>query len=66
MDGLLFILAWQNVSPAHIPDIVIFFDAISIVCEDASKGRAPVTLPIASIEAGNCHSLPSLALRFVL
>lgn len=53
-------------SPAHIPDIVIFLDAISIVCEDASKGRAPVTLPIASIEAGNCHSLPSLALRFVL
>ncbi|XP_020081782.1 uncharacterized protein LOC109705460 isoform X1 [Ananas comosus] len=53
----------KNVSPAHIPDIVIFFDAISIVCEDASKGRAPVTLPIASIEAGNCHSLPSLALR---
>ncbi|KAF8401958.1 hypothetical protein HHK36_012909 [Tetracentron sinense] len=53
----------KNVSPAHIPDIVIFVDAITIVFEEAPKGGPPLSLPIACIEAGNDHSLPNLALR---
>lgn len=54
-------------SPAHIPDIVIYLDAITIVAEEeASKEGRPLYLPIASIDAGNDHNLPSLALRFLL
>ncbi|CAD5173353.1 unnamed protein product [Musa acuminata subsp. malaccensis] len=54
----------KNVSPAHIPDIVIYLDAITIVAEEeASKEGRPLYLPIASIDAGNDHNLPSLALR---
>lgn len=53
----------KNVSPAQIPDIVVFIDAITIVFEKAPKGGAPLFLPIACIEAGNDHSLPNLALR---
>ncbi|XP_068638913.1 uncharacterized protein [Aristolochia californica] len=53
----------KNVSPAHIPDVVIFLDAITIVFEEAPKGGPPQSLPIACIEAGNDHSLPNLALR---
>lgn len=53
----------KNVSPAHIPDILIFLDAITIVFEKAPKGRPLLSLPIACIEAGNDHSLPNLALR---
>lgn len=50
-------------SPAHIPDIIIYIDAITIVFEEASKDGLPSSLPIACIEAGNEHSLPNLALR---
>ncbi|RDX76300.1 hypothetical protein CR513_43714, partial [Mucuna pruriens] len=53
----------KNVAPAHVPDIVIFIDAITIVFEEATKSGPPSSLPIACIEAGNDHSLPNLALR---
>ncbi|XP_022733470.1 uncharacterized protein LOC111287295 [Durio zibethinus] len=53
----------KNVSPAHIPDIVVYIDAITVVLEEASKGGPPASLPIACIEAGDNHSLPNLALR---
>ncbi|XP_068643350.1 uncharacterized protein [Aristolochia californica] len=53
----------KNVSPAHIPDVVIFLDAIAIVFEEAPKGGPPQSLPTVCIEAGNDHSLPNLALR---
>ncbi|XWS34040.1 hypothetical protein CRYUN_Cryun21dG0005300 [Craigia yunnanensis] len=53
----------KNVSPAHIPDIVVYIDAITVVLEEASNGGPPVSLPIACIEAGDDHSLPNLALR---
>ncbi|KAI3696551.1 hypothetical protein L1987_79570 [Smallanthus sonchifolius] len=53
----------KNVSPAHMPDIVIYLDTITIIHEEASKGGPPLSLPIACIEAGNDHSLPDLALR---
>ena len=55
----------QNVAPAHIPDIVIYLDTITIIHEEASKGGPPLSLPIACIEAGNDHSLPDLALRLL-
>ena len=55
----------QNIAPAHEKDIVVFIDAITIVFEEASKGGAPLSLPIASIEVGHGHSLPNLALRCV-
>ena len=55
----------QNVAPAHVPGIVIFIDAITIVYEEATKSGPPSSLPIACIEAGNDHSLPNLALRFL-
>nr|TKS04137.1 hypothetical protein D5086_0000146920 [Populus alba] len=53
----------KNISPEHIPDIVVDIDAITIVFEEASKSCLPSSLPIACIEAGNDHSLPDLALR---
>ncbi|KAI7726704.1 hypothetical protein M8C21_000269 [Ambrosia artemisiifolia] len=53
----------KNVSPAHMPDIVIYLDTITIIHEEASKGGPPLSLPIACIEAGIDHSLPDLALR---
>ncbi|BAT74573.1 hypothetical protein LR48_Vigan01g102700 [Vigna angularis] len=53
----------KNVAPAHVPEIVIFIDAITIVFEEATKSGPPSSLPIACIEAGNDHSLPNLALR---
>ncbi|KAK9085956.1 hypothetical protein Sjap_026367 [Stephania japonica] len=53
----------KNVSPSHVPDIVIFLDAITIIFEEAPRKGPPVSLPIASIEAGNDCSLPNLALR---
>ncbi|KAG0480175.1 hypothetical protein HPP92_011033 [Vanilla planifolia] len=53
----------KNVSPAHLPDVVIFLDAITIIYEEASKGDPPFCLPISSVETGNGHSLPNLPLR---
>nr|XP_043636409.1 uncharacterized protein LOC122607494 [Erigeron canadensis] len=53
----------KNVSPAHLPDIVIYLDTITIIHEEASKGGPPLSLPIACTEAGNDHCLPNLALR---
>uniref|UniRef100_A0A0D3FDY2 Uncharacterized protein n=1 Tax=Oryza barthii TaxID=65489 RepID=A0A0D3FDY2_9ORYZ len=53
----------ENISPQHVKDIVVLVDAITIVFEEASKGGAPLSLPIASIEVGHGHSLPNLALR---
>ncbi|TYG41734.1 hypothetical protein ES288_D12G199400v1 [Gossypium darwinii] len=61
-DDLLCVLI-KNVSPAHIPDIVVYIDAITLVLEEASKGGPPASLPIACIEAGDGHCLPNLALR---
>jgi len=49
-----------------VKDIIVFIDAITIVFEEASKGGAPLSLPIASIEVGHGHSLPNLALRYML
>uniref|UniRef100_A0A0E0GGX9 RNA-binding S4 domain-containing protein n=1 Tax=Oryza nivara TaxID=4536 RepID=A0A0E0GGX9_ORYNI len=54
---------YSNISPHHVKDIVVLVDAITIVFEEASKGGAPLSLPIASIEVGHGHSLPNLALR---
>uniref|UniRef100_A0A0D9Z271 RNA-binding S4 domain-containing protein n=1 Tax=Oryza glumipatula TaxID=40148 RepID=A0A0D9Z271_9ORYZ len=54
---------YSNISPQHVKDIVVLVDAITIVFEEASKGGAPLSLPIASIEVGHGHSLPNLALR---
>lgn len=59
-------LLLQNVSPAHVPEVVVYIGAITIVLEEAVKGGPPLSLPIASIEAGDEHSLPNLALRFSL
>ncbi|PKA52281.1 hypothetical protein AXF42_Ash010177 [Apostasia shenzhenica] len=53
----------KNVSPAHLPDITIYVDAITIIYEEASKEGPPSCLPIASIETGNGHTLPNLPLR---
>ncbi|KAE8716079.1 hypothetical protein F3Y22_tig00110156pilonHSYRG00339 [Hibiscus syriacus] len=53
----------KNVSPAHIPNIVVHVDAITVVLEESSKVGPPASLPVACIEAGNDHSLPNLALR---
>ncbi|KAK1277179.1 hypothetical protein QJS04_geneDACA020215 [Acorus gramineus] len=53
----------KNVTPVHLPDIVIFLDAITIVFEEAPKGGSPLTLPISCIETGDGHALPNLALR---
>ncbi|XVF86005.1 hypothetical protein PTKIN_Ptkin17bG0166000 [Pterospermum kingtungense] len=61
--GDLLCVQIKNVSPVHIPDIVVYVDAITVVLEEASKGGPPVSLPIACIEAGEDHSLPNLALR---
>lgn len=55
----------QNVMPAHIPDSIIFLDAITVVFEEASKEGPYVSLPVASTETGNGYSLPNLALRLV-
>ncbi|ONM12149.1 hypothetical protein ZEAMMB73_Zm00001d001834 [Zea mays] len=55
----------KNIAPTHAKDIVVFIDAITIVFEEASKGGAPLSLPIASIEVGHGHSLPNLALRLL-
>ncbi|RLN29811.1 uncharacterized protein C2845_PM05G17430 [Panicum miliaceum] len=54
---------YSNIAPTHAKDIVVFIDAITIVFEEASKGGAPLSLPIVSIEVGHGHSLPNLALR---
>ncbi|BAS82344.1 Os03g0152800 [Oryza sativa Japonica Group] len=61
-ENLLCVLI-KNISPQHVKDIVVLVDAITIVFEEASKGGAPLSLPIASIEVGHGHSLPNLALR---
>lgn len=53
----------KNVIPAHLPDVVIFVDSVSIICEVAASGSRPVSVPIACIEAGNDDALPGLALR---
>lgn len=54
----------KNICPAHVPDIVVYIDAITIILEEASKaGGPPLSVPISCIEAGNDHSLPNLALR---
>eukprot|EP00253_Pinus_taeda_P032342 PITA_32342 len=55
----------KNVIPAHLPDVVIFVDSVSIICEVAASGSRPVSVPIACIEAGNDDALPGLALRCV-
>ncbi|KAK4762817.1 hypothetical protein SAY86_008585 [Trapa natans] len=53
----------KNISPEHVPDIVIYIDAITIVLEETAKGGPPLAFPIASIEPGEDCSLPNLALR---
>lgn len=56
----------QNVCPTHVPDIVVYIDAITIILEEASKAGSPLSVPIACIEAGTDHNLPNLALRLFL
>lgn len=53
----------KNIAPAHLPDIVVYVDAITIILEEASKDGPPLSVPLASIEAGTDHSLPNLVLR---
>lgn len=53
----------KNVSPAHVPDIVIYLDAITVIFEEASKGGPSMSSPVACVEPGNDHGLPGLALR---
>ncbi|KAL0908816.1 hypothetical protein M5K25_023324 [Dendrobium thyrsiflorum] len=53
----------KNVSPAHLPDITIFLDAITIIYDEPSKGSPPFYLPLSSIETGGGHNLPNLPLR---
>ncbi|KAK9750832.1 hypothetical protein RND81_02G225300 [Saponaria officinalis] len=53
----------KNVSPAHVQDIVVYIDAITIILEEASKGGPLSSVPVACIEAGTDHCLPNLALR---
>ncbi|KAI4370550.1 hypothetical protein MLD38_018895 [Melastoma candidum] len=53
----------KNVSPAHIPEIIVYIDAITIVLEETSRKMPPLSLPIASIEVGDDHNLPNLPLR---
>lgn len=53
----------KNVAPTHFPDIVVYLDSIAIIFEEASKEGLPLSLPIASVETGNGHSLPNLSLR---
>ncbi|KAF6156227.1 hypothetical protein GIB67_030230 [Kingdonia uniflora] len=53
----------KNVAPPHIPDIILYLDAITVVFEEAPKGGPPISLPIACIEAGDDHCLPNLVLR---
>ncbi|KAH9606843.1 hypothetical protein KSS87_020251 [Heliosperma pusillum] len=53
----------KNVSPVHIPDIIVYIDAITIILEEASKGCPSLSVPVACIEAGTDHGLPNLALR---
>lgn len=55
----------QNVSPAHVPDIVIYVDAITVIFEGASKGGPSMSSPVACVETGNDHGLPGLALRLI-
>lgn len=53
----------KNVSPAHIPDIIVYIDAVTIIFEETSRGGSPSSIPFACIEAGTDYSLPNLALR---
>uniref|UniRef100_A0A7N1A0U6 Uncharacterized protein n=1 Tax=Kalanchoe fedtschenkoi TaxID=63787 RepID=A0A7N1A0U6_KALFE len=53
----------KNVAPSHIPDVIIYVDAITVVYEEASTSGPPLSVPIACVEAGSDHSLPNLALR---
>ncbi|KAJ4734076.1 heat-inducible transcription repressor [Rhynchospora pubera] len=59
----------KNVAPEHLSDIIIYVDALTIVFEETSKNGTgagtckPLSLPIASIEAGDGHCLPNIALR---
>ncbi|KAL2903281.1 hypothetical protein RDABS01_001991 [Bienertia sinuspersici] len=53
----------KNVCPMHVPDIVVYIDAITIILEEASKVGPPLSVPIACIEAGTDHNLPNLSLR---
>jgi hypothetical protein len=65
-------LSLQNVVPEHLSGIIIYIDALTIVFEETSKGGSatgnnkPLSLPIASIDAGDGYGLPNLALRYVL
>ncbi|KAL5724684.1 hypothetical protein ACHQM5_007911 [Ranunculus cassubicifolius] len=53
----------KNVTPAHMPDIIIYIDTLAIVFEEAPQGGPPVSLPITCVEAGNDYCLPNLPLR---
>lgn len=64
MDYIYWVF-YQNICPAHTPDIVVYVDAITIIYEEASKGGRPLCFPIACIEAGDYHSLPNLELRLL-
>ncbi|KNA22632.1 hypothetical protein SOVF_032600 [Spinacia oleracea] len=54
----------KNICPAHVPDIVVYIDAITVILEEASKeADRPLSVPIACVEAGTGQTLPNLALR---
>ncbi|CAM8929884.1 unnamed protein product [Rhodiola kirilowii] len=53
----------RNVAPTHLPDVIVYIDAITVVFEEASNDGPPLSLPIACVETGSDHSLPNLALR---
>lgn len=57
--------AQQNILPGtgETADVVIYVDSVSIVCQSASPGSPPLAIPVACVEVGEDHKLPSLALR---
>lgn len=67
-NGLKILLLFlQNICPAHVPDIVVYIDAITVILEEASKeADRPLSVPIACVEAGTGQTLPNLALRLFL
>ncbi|GAA0146122.1 hypothetical protein LIER_06149 [Lithospermum erythrorhizon] len=53
----------KNRAPAHVPNIVVYIDAITIVSDDASRSGLPSSFPTVIIEAEEEQGLPNLALR---
>lgn len=58
----------QNILPpaGETADVVIYVDSVSIICQSASPGSPLLPIPIACVEVGEDHTLPSLTLRSVV